>query len=153
MTGEIDVWDKVRDTRNPYTEEYEVSGRFPFGLFKKLKLHWTASGRGEADARYRISVSEHRPKGAVAAITEPDVTMTAILAKTTPAWEGYGAQQTTYVARLAAGELVAVHGHVVEFNNEEGEPVRSADGSTIATLSPEEAQLGFQNDLAVARFD
>lgn len=153
MSAEVTIWDQVRSTRNPDTAEYDVSGRFPFGVFEKLQLHWTATGRGLADARYSIAVTERRPRGKAAAMLEPDETMTAVLAKTTPAWEGYGSMRTTYVARLAAGELVAVHGHVVEFDNAEGQPVRGADGATIATLSPEDAQAGFEADLAVARFN
>jgi hypothetical protein len=149
VSADTNVWDRLQSTHNPYTADYEVSGQLPFGLFKRLKSHWITRGSG-TDARYVLSVTEENTQGRLA---KTDPFMTAVLHKVTAAWEGYGSMTTTYAARLVAGELVSVHGHVVEFDNVEDEPIRQADGSTVTSLTPEEALTGFEASLAIARFD
>ncbi len=149
VVSEANTWDRLRNTHDPFTADYEVHGQLPLGLFRQLKSHWIARGRG-ADARYVLSVTEEKAEGLLASSSP---TMKAVLRVLTPAWESYGSMTTTYAARLVAEELVSVHGHVVEFDNAEGDPIRQADGSTFTTLTPDEAVAGFEASLVMARFD
>lgn len=153
MTSEASTWDKVRATRNPKTEEHEISGRFTLGFFKRHDVRWAARGRGMGDASYAIDAVEHSPQGRVARALEPRDSFSVRLIKSTPAWEGYGSTRTVFLAELASDGLVAVDASVFEADDCEGDIGVPKAWSAGSELTPEQAVEGFESALADARFD